>query len=217
MAWRPTVGPWKQSGFVMRATALREDSPNVKIDVEELVRSHELDNALVFVNESWRARLQGRLRVAGLRPYNAVRAVDMWDACTLQTALDAEEDVPGSEREAALDRIAQRAFAGGAATPYPGADVSFSPTGDRSPRCIRELERDTAGVVPYATFLSRMRFGGDGRVGGPVVFAIDQGERNERLRQRFGGRQWFRLVRVTSATGASYTIVPYSGGGGPEP
>ena len=45
--------------------------------------------------------------------------------------------------------------------------------------------------------------------GGDVVFARDLGDRNELLRDRFGGRVWYRYRPAASLDDTSAAFVPY--------
>jgi len=209
VAWRPMLSSQAQSGVRYRANEIRLSGGADRLDVESLVASSRIDNALVFVNETWRARLLTRLRLLGLRPGRADLVVQAWDACAIQASLDDIEAHP-STSEAPLRRLARQVMAAGPARPYPGSGVSFSQRAEHGEGCLRELRRDALGTVPYAMFLSRQRFDREGRLSGPVVFAIDYGdERNERLRARFGDRTWYRLRRTVSAADTTYVIAPY--------
>jgi hypothetical protein len=206
-AWRPTIRPFRDSGVWLRASAVHDMGVREKLDVEALVRRSGVSNALVFVNETWRARLLGRLRVLGLRPHEAGQVVDMWDACELQRALDEEDttQAPGP----AIERVLKKAMAGGQAKPIPVAEISLSATARHDTTCLNELKRNAKGTMPFAMFLSRQRFDSEGRLGGPVVFAIDYGDRNQLLRARFGNRTWYRLTVEAKDSATTFAIVPY--------
>jgi hypothetical protein len=209
VAWRPMLSSQAQSGVRYRANDLHLSGGANRLDVESLVESSRIDNALVFVNETWRARLLTRLRLIGLRPGRADLVVNAWDACAIQASLDDIEARP-SMVENPVDRLGRQVMAAGPARPYPGALVSFAEKAEHGQGCLRELQRDGLGTVPFAMFLSRERFDPDGRLSGPVVFAIDYGdERNERLRARFGDRTWYRLRRTVNAADTTYVIAPY--------
>jgi hypothetical protein len=206
-AWRPTLRPFRESGVRLRASAVHEMGVREKLDVEALVQRSGVSNALVFVNETWRARLLGRLRVMGLRPHEAGRVVDSWDACELNRALDEEDTLRASGRP--IDRVLAKAMAAGPAKPIDAAEVSFSMKARHDNACLNELKQNAKGTMPFAMFLSRARFDADGRLGGPVVFAIDYGARNELLRARFGNRTWYRLTFETRDSVTTFALVPY--------
>jgi hypothetical protein len=206
-AWRPTMRPFRDSGVFLRASAVHAASGKEKLDVDALIRDHGISNAVVFVNETFRARLLGRLRVLGVRPHDAGQVVDQVDACELQRALD-EEDVfqPGGRP---IERVLTKAMAAGRATPIAGADVSFADSARHDNACLTELKRNAQGTMPFAMFLSRARFDDAGRLDGPVVFAIDYGARNELLRARFGNRAWYRLRVEARGAETTFSLVPY--------
>src|SRR6185436_10184825 len=82
------------------------------------------------------------------------------------------------------------------AKPVPGLPaenrVSIVPGSRPTPTCLREVEMDIEGTMPYALFLSQQEIDTDGHVGGRIVFARDLGPRNELLKDRFGDRTWYR-------------------------
>jgi len=209
VAWRPWLSPQAQSGVRDRANGLHLSGGPDRLDVESLVASSRIDNALVFVNETWRARLLTRLRLIGLRPARADLVVNNWDACAIQASLD-DIDARPSTSEDPVERLRRQVMAAGPARPFPGARVSFAEKAEHGQGCLSELRRDGLGTLPFAMFLSRERFDPEGRLSGPVVFAIDYGdERNERLRARFGNRTWYRLRRTINAADTAYVIGPY--------
>ncbi len=63
--------------------------------------------------------------------------------------------------------------------------------------------------MPFGMFLSHERFDANGALSGPVVFAIDDGPRNELLRDRFGDRKWFNLRMMRTSDGITVGLVPY--------
>ena len=65
------------------------------------------------------------------------------------------------------------------------------------------------GTMPFAMFLAHQTLGDDGRVGGAVVFARDLGARNERLRERFGDRVWYRYRPARGPDDTSGVFMPY--------
>src|SRR5262249_12722127 len=143
-----------QSGVRYRANDVRVSGGATRLDVESLVASSRIQNALVFVNETWRARLLTRLRLIGLRPERAGLVVKLSDACAIQASLDDIEARP-SVSENPVDRVARQVMAAGPARPYPDAMVSFAEKAEHGQGCLRELQRDRLGTMPFAMFLSR--------------------------------------------------------------
>jgi hypothetical protein len=207
-------GPLGISSAAARVLLYRDQRTKLKTDIGAQIRQAGIHHALVFVNESWRGRLLARLRVLGVQQFEADRVVTTVDACALQTALDAEDTLPGRDATARRDRVLARARSFGTAQLVPGlpADqtIALVPGSAPTPACLHEVERDAAGNMPYALFLAEQRIDADGRIGGDVVFARDFGARNELLRARFGDRVWYRYRPPTSLSDSSLAFVPYS-------
>jgi hypothetical protein len=208
------LGPLGISSAGARVLLYREQRTKLKTDVDEQIRQAGLHHALVFVNESWRGRLLARLRVLGVQQFEADHVASTLDACALQTALDAEDSLPARTAGERQSRVLTRARRFGKAQLVPGlaADQTIALVRGSSPTpaCLREVEQDAFGSMPYALFLANQRIGPDGRIGGDVVFARDLGPRDELLRERFGDRAWYRYRPPASLTDTSIAFVPYS-------
>jgi hypothetical protein len=206
-------GPLGISSAAARVLLYREQRTKLKTNIEEQVRLAGLNHALVFVNESWRGRLLARLRVMGVQQFEADRIASTVDACALQTALDAEDSLPARDAGERLRRVLTRAHDFGRAQLVPGltADqtIALVPGSTPTPACLREVERDAIGSMPYALFLAQQHVDADGRIGGDVVFARDLGPRNELLRGRFGDRAWYRYRPAAGLSDSSIAFVPY--------
>ena len=204
------LGPGGPPSARERVQSYREQRTKLKTDVEAQVERAGLREALVFVNDGWRGRLQARLRVLGVSQFRAERLLNTVDACALQTALDATEGEPAPARR---ERVVASAQAFGAARPEPGlpADraIALVPGTRPTPTCLAEFFRDTSGTMPYAMFLARQEIGADGRVGGNVVFARDLGARNALLRERFGNRTWYRYRPTQGLEDTTTAFVRY--------
>jgi 4-amino-4-deoxy-L-arabinose transferase-like glycosyltransferase len=210
------LGPYGVSSARARIALFVDQRTKLKTDVEAQVERAGLRNALVFVNEGWRGRLLARLRVLGVPQFRADAIASGVDACGLETALDAEDSLSGADAERAA-RVVGRAQAMGEARPVEGlpADrtIALVPGSAPTPACLGEFQRDTSGTMPYPLFLVRQRVGRDGRVGGEVVFARDLGHHNELLRDRFGGRAWYRYRPGSGLQDTTTVFVPYEEGG----
>jgi hypothetical protein len=200
-AW---VVPTGVSSVQLRAFYYRQQRLKLKVDLDREVAAAQLTHALVFVPESWHARLIARLRTYDMRPLEATRALATVDACALQGALDREDSLPAASNAERLARVFATARAAGVAEPVPGMPteevISLVPGAMPTPACLREASLDQQESMPYALFLSHQAIEPDGRVGGDVVFVRDFGTRNELLRERFGDRTWYRY-RAASARG----------------
>lgn len=212
-AW---IGPNGVSSAHGRVALYRDQRTKLKTDIDGQIARVGLTNALVFVNEGWRGRLQARLRVLGLSQFRADRVLNTLDACALQTALDMESmsDGNGDNHEAAGERVLASARAAGKARLEPGLQgdraIALVPGKPPTARCIREFLRDSAGTMTYPLFLAHQPVGPDGHVGGNVIFARDLGEQNELLRNRFGDRAWY-VYRPARGLGDTATaFIPYA-------
>jgi hypothetical protein len=209
--------PSRQSSALSRVASYRSQRTKLKTDIQAQIVRDGVHDALVFVNEPWRGRLEARLRVLGLTQFRAERVLSTLDACALQTALDAEDTLMARRAEERADRVLARALAFGAARLEPGlpADQSIAlvPGSRPTPRCLREFLRDTAGTIAYPLFLAHQRVGADGHVGGNVVFARDLGERNELLRGRFANRAWYRYRVARDLDDTTRAFIPIQKGG----
>ncbi|HKW49116.1 MAG TPA: phospholipid carrier-dependent glycosyltransferase [Gemmatimonadaceae bacterium] len=209
------LGPFGISSAAARVILYRDQRTKLKTDIERQIHTAGLHHALVFVNESWRGRLLARLRVYGVQQFEADRIVSTVDACALQTALDAEDTLPTQNAAERRDRVLTRARSFGKAQLVPGlaADqtIALVPGSAPTPACVREVERDAAGSMPYALFLAQQQIDADGRIGGDVVFARDFGPRDELLRARFGDRVWYRYRPPRSLADTAIAFVPYLG------
>jgi hypothetical protein len=209
-AW---VGPNGVSSARGRVAMYREQRTKLKTDIEAQVERAGLRNAVVFINEGWRGRLQARLRVLGVSQFQADRTLNTVDACALQTALDMEDTLLAQSDSARADRVVQRARAYGAARLQEGqqADqtIALVPGAPPTPKCLWEFQRDNTGTLAYSLFLGHQRVGRDGRIGGDVIFVRDLGERNEMLRRRFANRTWYRYRLARSLEDTSIAFVPY--------
>lgn len=206
-------GPVGVSSARARVTSYHEQRTKLKTDIDAQVRRAGLRNALVFVNEGWRGRLEARLRVLGVSQFRAERVLSTVDACALQSALDAEDSLADPDLRARADRAIARAAAYGPARLEVGrqADqaIALVPGSRPTPECLREFLSDTAGTISYPIFLARQRVQSDGRIGGNVVFARDLGARDTVLRSRFGERTWYRYRPGASLSDTSLAFLPF--------
>jgi hypothetical protein len=202
-AWTVPTGV---SSVQLRAFYYRQQRLKLKVDLEQQVAAAHLTHALVFVPESWHARLIARLRTYDMRPLEATRELATVDACALQGALDREDSLPAASNAERLTRVFATARAAGAAEPVPGMPseevISLVPGAMPTSACLQQANLDQQESMPYALFLSHQKIDSDGRVGGNVVFVRDFGSRNELLRARYGDRTWYRY-RAASASGDS--------------
>jgi hypothetical protein len=207
-AWAVPTGV---SSVQLRAFYYKQQRVKLKVDLEREVAAAHLTHALVFVPESWHARLTARLRTYDMRPLEATRALASVDACALQGALDREDSLPAASNGERLARVFATARAAGAAQPVPGMSpeevISLVPGAMPTPACLREANLDQQESMPYALFLSHQEIEPDGSIGGNVVFVRDFGSRNELLRARYGDRTWYRYRAASEHGDAPATFV----------
>lgn len=208
-AWLMPVGT---QGALVRIRSYHAQRTKEKTDIDAQVARAGLQHALVFVNESWRGRLLARLRVLGVDQFAADRGVSRYDACALETALDAEDTLPAVNSERRVERVLAAVRAAGRAEPVQGlpADqsVSIVPGSRPTATCLRESQADFTGTMPYPVFLAKQRVV-HGRVGGDVVFVRDFGARDSLLRSRFAARKWYRYRTPSSLRDTAAVFVPF--------
>jgi hypothetical protein len=208
VAW---VGPDGVSSARGRIALYRDQRTKLKTDIDAQVERAGLTNALVFVNEGWRGRLLARLRSLGASQFRAERLVNTLDACALGDALAAADRLPAPASR--LDRVVEQARARGSARLVQGlsADqaVAVVPGTIPSQACIAEFQADSGGTIPYPPFLARHSVDREGRIAGKVIFARDLGADNERLRERFGARTWYRYRPARDLADTTNVFAPY--------
>ena len=181
--------------------------------ITEAVSRAGITKALIFLDDGWHARLAARLRAFGMRPLRAEHVVTEQDACILQLNLDAAEQLPESVPLGARANVVMEGVArsdGAAQLPglAPNEQLSLAPNNPLAPVCRRELERSRAMGVSLAEMLRYQRLDASGALTG-VVYARNFGDRNERLRSRFGDRAWY-VARVSRSPGApAVQLEPY--------
>lgn len=196
-----------------RLALYHDQRTKLKTDVDEQVARAGLHHALVFVNESWRGRLLARLRVLGFEPFEAEHLASTYDACALQTALDAVDREPTVDRGAKRAQVIAAARAAGRAEPVPGLPADRAlwivPGSRLTPTCLGQIAADRRGTMVYPLFLAYQQVV-DGRVGGDVVFVRDLGARDTLLRARFPGRAWYRYRTPRGLDDTAPVFIPFA-------
>ena len=77
--------------------------------------------------------------------------------------------------------------------------------------CAREIAHDrrVRNTVAFGPMLLENRFDDEGKIGGPAVYVMDLGERNEVLRARFGDRRWLRYEVPRGRADTLPALLPY--------
>jgi hypothetical protein len=133
----------------------------------------------------------------------AERLVNGSDACLLQHTLDGLEQLPDSARgraRAALDASTGDASAKPLAGLRATDQLALVPGRALDAVCRHEMETAESHGVILAELLPDQHLDARGALDGEVIYARDLGERNERLRSRFGDRDWY-VVRMGQERG----------------
>ena len=188
--------------------------PALRVDVGRQIADAKLDNALVFVPESFHARMSARLRALDMSALMAEGTARAVDACALETSLDADDTVPTTRprpfRLAIMMITALRAKGARAVPGLEGESALSLVNGKPStPSCAHQIAIDSMGTTQLAAFLPYQGIDADGRVGGRVVFVRDLGARDSLLRSRFGTRQGYRYRPPPMIGDTAAPFVPY--------
>jgi len=199
--------------FGVQAQADTYHRASVGAAIARAVEASGARNALVFIPDGWHARLAARIRGLGLRPLEAERAATSLDACTLQQALDEGNVSAPNDPVRRRDMLAAAIARDPAARSVAGLStldaLAFVPGRPLRPECEAELAAGFSNGASLAELLPYERIAGSGELGGPAVYARDFGPRDERLRPRFGDREWL-VARVTgSGDHVSVSLQPY--------
>jgi hypothetical protein len=201
------VGVWKTAGSV------RVQHLPWTTDIGRAIGKEGIEDALVFVHDSWHGRLAARLRALGAPGLIAESMVTHLDACALQRALDAEDALdPPRPPRTRLNRVVARSFTVETPEKVPGFSYSAAIVLVRGliPQdCLPQVLADRDGGVALDQFLPFEGWDRDGRLGGRVVFVRDFGIRNNLLLDRFGDRTWYRYRPRKTADDASPLFIPY--------
>ena len=194
VTWAIPMPPYGVWGMVHQV----HDSRNTfKVDLEAAVRANNIHHALVLVHEPFSGRLMRRLWGVGMSRSDAAREFAQSDACSLLEAVRSAEADSTSPPDMRGTLVMAHAapFVQDSLT-IQALDPTIHVSSERSitPACQAELAEDAryAGM-PFGPALVLEPIGPDGSLDGDVVYATDLGERNSRLRGRFGDRTWYRV------------------------
>lgn len=211
VAWLRAMPPFGVQGI---ANEFRESRTRLKLDPPREVRSAAIGDALIFVQEGAATRLLHRLWGLGVSRPNAARLLADADGCSLLEAVRAEERRDPADTLRRVERIRRsvQPFRQSDASPrVPDPNFRVSDSTSVTKACGAELAHDFRihNTVAYGPMLLLNRFDGAGRIGGPVVYVLDLGERNEVLRTRFGDRRWYRFEVPRDRPENLPVLVPY--------
>lgn len=185
------------------ARTVHETRQVVRADLDAVKQSVGDQRALIFVREPFMTRLVRRMWGLGMERSEATILSGKSDACALFDAVRAAENdsLAPSAKRLAIVRAAAPFVQSASSVRTKDPAVRMSSRSSVGHECLMELaddERLPAGA--FGPALLQNDIDADGHITGNVVFVADIGERNERLRTRFGDRKWYRLSVTQSGT-----------------
>ena len=208
------VAPMQPFGGQAMAIEYRDLRRSFKVPAPAEIRSGEVQNALVFIQEGASSRLAHRFWGVGVSRAATVRLVEQFDACSLFEAVRVEEAQPIADSLARLQRITQRAVpfvASANNVRAPDGNLRVNDSSSVTAACAAEIEHDRrlGNAIAYGPMLLENRIDSAGRVGGNAIYVMDLRDRNEVLRARFADRRWYRYEFPASGDGRTPVLVPY--------
>ncbi|HEU4995692.1 MAG TPA: hypothetical protein VFT29_12780 [Gemmatimonadaceae bacterium] len=211
VAWLRHMPPFGVQGV---ASEFRGSRTRLKLDPPIEVTTGRVQNALIFVQEGAATRLLRRLWGIGVSRADAARLVADADACTLLDAVIAEESRSPADSAgmvARIERVAKPFVEDDENVHAPDPNLKINSPSSLTPACRREIALDSRlrNTVAYGAMLLNNGLDRDGHVDGPALYVINLGERNEVLRRRFAGRQWYRYEVPRGRPDSLPILVPY--------
>jgi hypothetical protein len=193
------------AGFVSIPARTREYAHSflpMRFDYLAPARVARVENALIFVRESWGTQLMARMWALGVPRSETELLYGKVDACVLET------HISQLEHSTARDTAAFRALAPllvdsaqVVKSPYsPDVTERYLPGSEYPAQCVRRIEEDRAGFTLIAPLLYRDW--------GTNVYARDMHERNAALIRQYPGRAVYLLRPATSETGVVPQLYP---------
>ena len=174
----------------------------MRFDYLAPARTARVENALIFVRESWGTQLMARMWALGVPRSETELLYGKVDACVLET------HIGQLERSAVRDTAAFKALSSLLAdsakvvkSPYsPDATERYLPGSEYSAPCVRRIEEDRAGFTLIAPLLYQDW--------GTNIYARDMHERNQALMRQYPGRTAYLLRPASSETGDAPQLYP---------
>jgi hypothetical protein len=174
----------------------------MRFDYLAPARAARIENALIFVRESWGTQLMARMWALGIPRSETELLYAKVDACALETRITALER--GAIRDTAAFEALAPLLADSARvvkSPYsPDVTERYLSGSAYPPVCVRRIEEDRAGFTLIAPLLYRNW--------GTNVYARDMHERNQALIRQYSGRPVYLLRPASSETGALPQLYP---------
>lgn len=195
-AWGVPNLPMNSWGLSRIARSARQ---SMRVNPERIVNDAGVHYALVFLREPFSARLTRRMWGLGVPRSHTAQLLWQKDACALHEKVREAEQARASNVGStnALPSLASAAayVEGPRSMQSTDGVLQLSSPASLTGACRAEFDSDSlGGFVPFGVGLPLLPINAAGRIDGDVIYAADLGEANERLRSRFGDRQWYRLT-----------------------
>ncbi len=177
----------------------------MRLDYLAAARRARVNNALIFVRESWGTQLMARMWSLGVPRSETELLYGKVDACVLEQRLTDLERA-GTRDTAALAALLPLLNDSARTTKSPySVDVTerYLPGTAYTPTCLRRLSEDQAGFTLLAPLLYRDW--------GTNIYARDMHERNLALVRRYPNRPVYLLRPSSNATGVLPELYPLRG------
>ena len=181
-----------------RARLYAASYPTTRWDADSAAAAAGVENALVFVRESWGAQMVARMWAIGISRSDAEHLYWQSDACALEDGINRAEET-GLRGKAALYVLEPLIQPAGTTQPSPFSPDSserYIPGATYTSRCVERIEEDRAGFTLFAPFLLAH--------GGGNIYARDLGEQNVLLMNQYPDRPAYLLKPVSSDVGAPF-------------
>lgn len=184
---------------------------SMKLHPDHQARAAGMQNAVIFVGESWASRMLALLWAWGVPPSEVERSYRTIDSCELEEVVQAAERrvVAGADSaeirgwlraELAVRRQRNGAVQLPRADTLPDHTLRLAPGRSITARCRELIKLDYEGFSVFTPFLPL----NTPTLGGDLVFARDMRERDTLLMRLYPGRSFFLYTPGTAA----YNVVP---------
>ncbi|HET7551573.1 MAG TPA: hypothetical protein VFK04_09785 [Gemmatimonadaceae bacterium] len=185
-----------------RARLYAASYPTARFNADSAAAAAGVENAIVFVRESWGAQMVARMWALGISPSDAEHLYWQSDACELEEGIRRAENT-GLHDQGALAALEPliRPIGTTQPTPFsPDSSERYVPGTTYTPHCMERIAEDRAGFTPFVPFLLAH--------GGGNIYARDLSEQNALLKAQYPSRQTYLLKPVSSEVGAPFRFYP---------
>lgn len=188
---------------------------SMKLHPDQQARAAGIENAVIFVAESWASRMLALLRAWGVPASEVERSYRTIDSCELDEVLQSAERrvVAGADstevlawlrRQLTLRRARNRHVELPRADTLPDPWLRLEPGRPITARCRHLIGLDSEGFSVFTPFLPL----NDPTLDGELVFARDMRERNGLLVRLYPDRSTYLYAPWTNAVGVVPRFVP---------